>query len=94
MNSKRPTVERIRQPTLFDLQESSGTTDRPERTFSLPGIFLGTSSFTASRWERFLLSDRHAVEGFSPPLCQPVSSGRNRQYVLRNTRCFDRHKLE
>ena len=50
MNSKSPTVERIRQPTLFDLQEPSGTTDRPitERPFSLPGIFLGTSSFTAA----------------------------------------------
>ena len=53
MNSKRPTVERIRQPTLFDLQESSGPTDQPntERPYSLPGIFLGTSSFTAAGWE-------------------------------------------
>lgn len=53
MKSKRPTVERIRQPTLFDLQESTGPADQPntERPFSLPGIFLGTSSFTASGWQ-------------------------------------------
>ena len=53
MNSKRPRVERIHQPTLFDLQESSGPTDQPntERPFSVPSIFLGTSSFTAGGWE-------------------------------------------
>lgn len=53
MNSKRPTIERIRQPTLFDLQESSGPTDQPstERPFSLPNILFGTSSFTASGWQ-------------------------------------------
>jgi hypothetical protein len=46
-------MKRIRQPTLFDLQESSGPADQSntERPFSLSGIFLGTSSFTASGWE-------------------------------------------
>lgn len=53
MNSKRPSVERIHQPTLFDIQESPGPVDQPktERPFSLPNVFLGTSSFTASGWE-------------------------------------------
>ena len=51
--TKRPGVEPIRQPTLFDLQKSSGRADQPntERPFSLPSIFLGTSSFTAAGWE-------------------------------------------
>ena len=48
--TKRPEVEPIRQPTLFQLQKPSepSSVDRP---FSLPGILLGTSSFTASGWE-------------------------------------------
>jgi len=53
---KRPKVEPIRAPTLFPMEkvEESGklastlTVDRP---FSLPGILLGTSAFTASGWE-------------------------------------------
>jgi hypothetical protein len=42
MNSKRPTVDSLSQRTLFDLQKVSEPASRP---FSLPGIFLGTSSF-------------------------------------------------
>jgi hypothetical protein len=38
----------IRQPTLFELQKPLEPASRP---FSLPGIFLGTSSFTATGWE-------------------------------------------
>ena len=56
MKPKRPKVEPIRGPTLFEmekLEEAPKLADEPrvERCFSLPGIFLGTSSFTASGWE-------------------------------------------
>ena len=56
MSPKRPKVEPIRNPTLFQMEklEEAGkvantlTVDRP---FSLPGILLGTSAFTATGWE-------------------------------------------
>ena len=56
MHPKRPKVEPIRNPTLFRIEklEEAGklanalTVDRP---FSLPGILLGTSAFTATGWE-------------------------------------------
>jgi uncharacterized protein YecE (DUF72 family) len=50
---KRPKVEPIRQPTLFQMQKLEEGQKRPavERPYSLPGILLGTSSFTASGWE-------------------------------------------
>ncbi len=48
MNSKRPTVESLSQRTLFDLQRVSEPASRP---FSLPGMLLGTSSFTAAGWQ-------------------------------------------
>jgi len=56
VNPKRPKVEPIRNPTLFEMEKleevgklaNTLTVDRP---FSLPGILLGTSSFTASGWE-------------------------------------------
>ena len=56
MNPKRPRVEPIHNPTLFEMEklEDPGklanalTVDRP---FSLPGILLGTSAFTATGWE-------------------------------------------
>ena len=49
-------MEPIRNPTLFQMEklEEAGkvantlTVDRP---FSLPGILLGTSAFTATGWE-------------------------------------------
>ena len=45
----RPTV---RQPTLFELEKPSDPAKlNIDRPFSLPGIFLGTSSFTAAGWE-------------------------------------------
>ncbi len=41
-------TETIRQQTLFELEETSKPGIRP---FTLAGIFLGTSSFTAAGWE-------------------------------------------
>ena len=55
MNSKRPKVESLRQPTLFELEKPSELVNqvKVDRPFSLPGtnIFLGTSAFTATGWE-------------------------------------------
>ena len=45
---KRLNAEQNHQPALFELENPSEPADRP---FSLPNIFLGTSSFTASGWE-------------------------------------------
>jgi hypothetical protein len=41
------------QPTLFQMLEVAGSAGKPniERPFSLPGILLGTSSFTATGWQ-------------------------------------------
>jgi uncharacterized protein YecE (DUF72 family) len=56
VKSQRPKVEPIRNPTLFQMEKL----DEPgkltnslniERPFSLPGILLGTSAFTAAGWE-------------------------------------------
>ena len=47
--TKRAEVEPIRQPTL--LQMEAAELARSGRPFCLPGIFLGTSSFTATGWE-------------------------------------------
>jgi uncharacterized protein YecE (DUF72 family) len=50
---KRSKVESIRQPTLFDLKKppEPAVQSNIGRPFSLPGIFLGTSSFTATGWQ-------------------------------------------
>ena len=53
MKSSRPKVE---HPTLFEMEKldlAAGLTSQPkiERLYSLPGILLGTSAFTASGWE-------------------------------------------
>ena len=56
MNPKRLKVEPIRQPTLFQMEKlekaaeltSQSKIDRP---YSLPGILLGTSAFTANGWQ-------------------------------------------
>jgi len=53
---QRPKVEPIRNPTLFEmekLEEASELASKLEvdRPFSLPGILLGTSAFTANGWE-------------------------------------------
>jgi hypothetical protein len=51
--SKHARTEPIRQPTLFELDEKNGGVSALEivRPFSLPGILLGTSAFTANGWE-------------------------------------------
>jgi hypothetical protein len=56
MNPKRLKVEPIRNPTLFQmekLEEASKLASelKINRPFSLPGILLGTSAFTAAAWE-------------------------------------------
>src|SRR5882724_7493804 len=53
MKSKRPKVVLIRQPTLFELERTAEPTSKPNigRPYSLPGILLGTSAFTAAGWE-------------------------------------------
>src|SRR5437879_2673200 len=56
MNPKRPKVEPIRQPTLFQMEKLDEVADltsqlKIERPFSLPGIRFGTSAFTAAGWE-------------------------------------------
>jgi uncharacterized protein DUF72 len=53
---KRPNVEPIRNPTLFEMEKLEETgklanTVIGDRPFSLPGILLGTSAFTAAGWE-------------------------------------------
>src|SRR6266404_2130999 len=56
VNPKRPKVEPIHNPTLFEmekLEEGEKLAGSPavERPFSLPGILLGTSAFTANGWQ-------------------------------------------
>lgn len=52
---KRPKVEPIRDPTLFEmgkLEEAKPPSNslKIERPYSEPGLFLGTSAFTAAGW--------------------------------------------
>ncbi len=53
MKPERPKVEPIREPTLFQLERAfeAASMLKVERPFSLPGILLGTSAFTANGWE-------------------------------------------
>jgi uncharacterized protein YecE (DUF72 family) len=56
VKSLRPKVEPIHQPTLFQmekLEEAAELTSqlKIERPYSLPGILLGTSAFTANGWQ-------------------------------------------
>jgi Protein of unknown function DUF72 len=56
MKQQRPKIAPIRQPTLFQmekLEEAPELASEPksERPYSLPGVFLGTSSFTATGWQ-------------------------------------------
>jgi len=53
VNPKRHRAESTHQPTLFELEKPSESVNHSniERPFSLPNIFLGTSSFTAKGWE-------------------------------------------
>jgi len=54
--AKRPKIEAMHSPTLFPMEkverggEPAGLPN-VERPYSEPGIYLGTSSFTASGWE-------------------------------------------
>jgi len=56
VNPKRPKVEPIRQPTLFQMEKLEDAAElagerKIERPYSLPGILLGTSAFTADGWQ-------------------------------------------
>jgi len=56
VKSSRPKIEPIRQPTLFQMEKleeaaKQANTVTVNRPFSLPGILLGTSAFTANGWE-------------------------------------------
>jgi len=56
VNPKRPKVEPIRQPTLFQMEKLEETEElagelKIERPYALPGILFGTSSFTANGWQ-------------------------------------------
>jgi uncharacterized protein YecE (DUF72 family) len=53
---QRPKVEAVHNPTLFEMEkleeaEKVANTVTGDRPFSLPGIYLGTSAFTAAGWE-------------------------------------------
>ncbi len=53
---QRPKVEPIRQPTLFQMEKLEEPAELAgeqeiERPYSLPGILLGTSAFTADGWQ-------------------------------------------
>ena len=55
MTPKRPKVEPIRNPTLFDMDKLEVTRRLAnslnlERPYSEPGLLLGTSAFTANGW--------------------------------------------
>jgi uncharacterized protein YecE (DUF72 family) len=56
MADKHPTVGPIRQPTLFEMEKLDKVAElagepKIERPYSLPGILLGTSAFTADGWQ-------------------------------------------
>jgi len=53
---KRPKVEPIRNPTLFQMEKLEKATQltsllRTEQPYTVPGILLGTSAFTAKGWQ-------------------------------------------
>ena len=55
MNGKRPKADAVRQPTLFQMEKLETAAEpadelKVDRPFFAPGIFLGTSSFTAAGW--------------------------------------------
>jgi uncharacterized protein YecE (DUF72 family) len=56
VKSQRSKAESIRHPTLFPMEKLEDPATLPntltgDRRYSLPGILLGTSSFTATGWE-------------------------------------------
>jgi len=55
VDRKRPKVEPIRDPTLFEMEKlelvgNLANSLSVQRPYSLPGIYLGTSAFTAAGW--------------------------------------------
>jgi hypothetical protein len=51
--AKRPKIEPIRQPSLFDMgkfEKTADSVEKLERPFCEPGLFFGTSAFTAAGW--------------------------------------------
>src|SRR2546427_9458442 len=55
VNPKPPKVQPIRNPTLFEMEkleetEKLASSPTVERPYSVPGIVLGTSAFTANGW--------------------------------------------
>ena len=56
MTPRRPKIEPIRNPTLFEMEKLERapqleTSLKVERRYSEPGLVLGTSSFTADGWQ-------------------------------------------
>ena len=53
VNPNRHKPAQTRQPTLFELEKLPDPASqlKIERPYSLPGILLGTSAFTANGWE-------------------------------------------
>ncbi len=56
MKSSRPKLKPIRQPTLFQMEKLEKAAEltsqlKIERPYSLLGILLGTSAFTANGWQ-------------------------------------------
>jgi hypothetical protein len=91
VNSKHPKVEPIRQPTLFELEKPPEPASCP---FSLPGIFLGTSSFTATGWEGSFYPLGMRSKDFLRHYASQFQTVEIDSTVLWHTRCFDCHKLE
>jgi hypothetical protein len=72
VNPNRSKAEPNRQPTLFELEKPSESVIQSniERPFSLPGIFLGTSSFTAKDWEGTFYSATMRSRDIWPTMAQ------------------------
>jgi hypothetical protein len=52
VKSERSKVNPTRQPMLFELEKTELTSPlNADRPYSLPGILLGTSAFTANGWQ-------------------------------------------
>ena len=56
MTPRRPKIEPIRNPTLFEMEKLERAPQlenslKVERPYSEPGLLLGTSSFTADGWQ-------------------------------------------
>ena len=53
MKRKGPKIVAIRDetPYLFDMAKPAANEQKLERPFAMPGVFLGTSAFTADGWK-------------------------------------------